>query len=213
MKVKSFLAALSLISAAIAFPAQALPITGGISFSDGLSTFNNTTDIVSQLNIVDDDPLTPETASACSVAFGGPVCVPNTGNFALDFLIGGGGSQHAYSYNGFDFFIQAFGPIIRIPLSCGSSGCGDGLFFSASGTVQGNGFDPTVFTMTFTAQGSCRQLGALTECDPSLPVTASWSSSITATGQPSQLVPEPYTAALLGLALVMMGVIRRSRPA
>lgn len=214
MAIKKILAAAA-TSLILSAPAHAAFITGAISFADGLDGYNTTTWIVSQLNAIDDAAATPEAVNGCTGDFATPpgsgICNPVVGNLAFDFTIGPAG-QLVYLYNGFSFVIDGFSPVTRNPLTCFANGCGDSLLFDAFGTVSGNGFFPTGFTMSFTAQGRCTQLGPnQIECDPST-VSASWSSSIAATGRAPFIVPEPQTAALLGLGLVALALIRRRRP-
>lgn len=208
MDLKKLLAAAATTLALAAAPAHAAFITGAISFADGLENFGTTTSIVSSLTAIDDNPATPETADSCVGAF---ICPPGTtGAFASDFTIGVGG-QLIYTYGGFTFTVETFSPITRNALTCANGGCGDSLLFSAAGTVEGNGFDPTLFTMEFSAQGRCVQAASgATECNPDL-VTASWSSSVVATGRPGLIVPEPHTAVLLGIGLIALALMRRRR--
>src|SRR5687768_524182 len=207
MDLKKLFAAGATALALATGTAQAATITGSIAFSDGLSTFNNTTSIVSQLNAIDDDIATPETASSCTGAF---VCPPGTtGNFAFDFTLGVP-DQLIYTYAGYTFQVQAFGPIVRTALSCFANGCGDSLDFFASGVVFGNGITPTQFTMNFGAEGVCDQLDSQTACVPES-ATASWSSQVVVSGRPGLIVPEPHTAVLLVIGLIALALVRRRR--
>jgi hypothetical protein len=201
-------------AAAIAMSsAQAAPLIGGVSFTDGLENFGTSTWIVSQLAIADDNPASIDTASSCTDQLaasppGPSACLgPATGNFAHDFNIGALGTQLAYDYDGYSFYVTAFGPINRTPLACNGTQCFDFLNFAATGYVTGNGIDPTAITLSWSAQGICNE-GPVGEC--ARVTTASWSASISANGAPF-LVPEPGSMALLGLGLVAAGIARRRK--
>jgi hypothetical protein len=207
MRTTRIYATLAALAAALFLsPAQAVPITGGISFTDGLSTYGTTTSIVSALTAIDDDAATVETALTCSGSFAG---CPAFGAFALDFTIAAG-DQIIYSYGGFTFHLTSIttGPSAAPAFNCNGTGCADGLSFTGAGYVTGAGFDPTLITIAFTANGTCNQAKGKDECGGN--VTASWSSSISSTGIVRQ-VPEPTTAALLGLGLLALGFSARRR--
>ena len=193
--------------------AQAGPLTAGVSFTDGLQNFGTTTSIVSQMNVADDNPASIDTASSCSGALdaGGGNCIPATGNFASDFNIGALGTQLAYTFDGYSFFVTDFITVSRTPLNCNGTQCFDFLNFAADGYVTGNGIDPTAITLSWSAQGVCNEAGTTKGSGTCAAVTtASWSSSISANGVLFE-VPEPGTAALIGVGLIAFGLARRRR--
>lgn len=217
---------MSLIAGAIitasAAPASAVPIVGGISFSDGFQTTGMTTSIVSQLNNIDViNGAGVAQVTGCTGSFGN--CTPPPAEFGLanDFTIGTVPVvMFTYTENDaptpptttFTFTVTSFQAPTRNALSCVGQICTDSLIFGASGTVDdgAGGLDPSTFEVAWTANGSCaRNFGSTaTQCDSA--VTASWSASISATGAPVQ-TPEPATLFLLGAGLFGFVVSRRTR--
>ncbi len=198
-----------LVMAVGAAPAFAVPIIGGISFSDGFQTTGTTTSVVSGLNTFDviNGPGIAQ-VNGCTGSFGACTPPPVVFGAANDFTHGV--PSLAYTYAGFTFTINTYAPKVPTALSCNAQGiCTDALQFVGQGVVDDGpgGLDASQFQIVWTANGSC--LGNLPAgCTGN--VTASWSSSITATGQPVT-TPEPSALLLVGAGLIGSVLFRRNR--
>ena len=200
------------LSAMVAVPAQAAPIAGGISFSDGFDVLPGpgSTTIVSQLTLLDVQTIAQVFSTSGSFGLVGA-------NATTTDIVLGGPAQLIYTTQSvvFTFTGVAFG-ITRGAPSCApipmtsNDLCNDTLSFSISGTVSdGIPADNSQFFGTWTGNGSCvADLSGV--CQSS--ITGSWSASLTATGQ-APSVPEPATLGLLGITLAALGFVRRRKQA
>jgi hypothetical protein len=179
-------------------PASAAFISGTLSFSNGLDTLGN---IVSDLTLFDIG--TPTNASGGTGAFLGVSGLTTTSN--IDTTAPGG---VIYSIGGFTFTLTSISALSTDPLNCVGGLCEDAIEFNIAGTVTAAGFDPSTFLGKWTANGTCLE-GQAGTCTPDT-ASGSWSSSVVATGRPSQ-TPVPATLALIGVALAGLGWTRRAK--
>jgi hypothetical protein len=192
------LSAAALLAASLSMPASAAFISGTISFSDGLDTLG---DIVSDLTVFDIGA--PTNASGGTGSFLGVSGLTTTSD--IDISAPGG---VIYSIGGFTFTLTSISAVVIDPFACSGGLCEDGKEFNISGTVTAAGFDASTFIGKFTANGSCLE-GIPGACEDGTQ-SGSWSSSVVATGRPSQ-TPVPATLGLIGLALAGLGWTRRSK--
>ena len=215
MKFRSVLSAVALASAALAATsANAAFVIGGISFTgffeNQAALSNLPTSMVSSLTSFD------VRNGAFQTSTGG-----DTGSFtpAMGAAQGSDFSilavpQQMFMADGFTFNILGWGAPAAIAMNCTTLQCIDSIAFAGVGVVTGNGFQATGFTMSWSAQGSCNE-STITPGQCAVGSgTASFSSSVSATGsEPPSRVPEPGSLALVGLALAGVAFARKAKKA
>ena len=179
-------------------------ITGSISFVDGGTRSYAAHDVYRQPIDSFDVNNVLNVFSSGTGAFSGTASA-----LAFDFSTAGlPVSPWFTTDDGFTFTLTSISVDSSQALTCAGGLCTDNIALDVQGVVSAAGFDDTLFLGGWTAQGTC--LGDSGECDSD--VSASWSSSLTATGRevPTE-VPEPSILALFGLGLLGMAAVQRRR--
>jgi hypothetical protein len=163
-------------------PAEALPITGAIGFAgavEPISDFQTVTaiDIVNNMALVICDPISP-----CTGSFAGPLPASAEFNdFSFDPLPGPVSPQ--WSLNGFSFTLTNITGITRGP---------NGILLSGSGVLNGNNFDPTPASWSFSVDS-----------------TSLFRFSSTTTALPVSVPDGGSTLMLLGTGMLALVIARR----
>ena len=177
MKLSKIVATVAVATAALAGgSAQATFITGGLSLAGGFelpaALTNFPGSMVSALSSFNIDNVVGN-----SFAVGPPPIFSAGSVTSMDFNALGG-SQPLFTKGLFLFTVNSFNPLVPIAMSCATAQCVDSVSFTAVGVVTaGLSFQPTGFTMVWSAQASCNESITLVgTCGD--PATASWSASL-----------------------------------
>jgi hypothetical protein len=174
--------ALGLISCAFCVQqAQAVPITGSITFAGGVHLNNTTVNLASMVTSWLDEGGNMPTVQSVSGTFASFVTAGQTATFAFPWSFNSGPLAAFWTVGGFTFNLVASHIVFQ---------GGGFVSVSGQGTVTGNGFDATGIYWNFSAQ------------DPGSDGVFSFSGA-------NQTPDDGATVALLGVALAGIEGIRR----